>query len=98
MVKDSLEVPLSYANVIAKPKDVSKNIQFTVTDEEGFYKLIFQKGDTLTINISYLGYQPLSYEFIAVKSKKKNFVLRELTEKLDEIVIDIPVTVKGDNI
>ena len=28
--------PLSYANVIAKPKDVSKNLQFAITDNEGY--------------------------------------------------------------
>jgi hypothetical protein len=34
-VKDSLQNPLPYANVIAKPKDVSKNLQFAITDNEG---------------------------------------------------------------
>jgi len=39
-VKDSLQTPLPYANVIAKPKDVSKNMQFAITDNEGYYKLL----------------------------------------------------------
>jgi len=30
-VKDSLQNPLSYANVLAKPKEVSKNSQFIKT-------------------------------------------------------------------
>jgi len=37
-VKDSLQNPLSYANVIAKPADVSKNLQFSITDTDGLYK------------------------------------------------------------
>lgn len=58
-VKDSLQNPMPYANVIAKPKDVSKNLQFSITDNGGYYKLILQKGDTITISISYLGYLPI---------------------------------------
>ncbi len=49
-VKDSLQVSLPYANVIAKPKDVSKNLQFAITDNEGYYKLLLEKGDTITLN------------------------------------------------
>ncbi|WP_166386207.1 MULTISPECIES: hypothetical protein [unclassified Polaribacter] len=40
---------MSYANVIAKPKDVSKNLQFAITDNEGYYKLLLKKGDFATI-------------------------------------------------
>ena len=95
-VKDSLQTPLPYANVIAKPKDVSKNLQFTITDNEGFYKLLLEKGDTITISISYLGYTPIDYRFIALKSMKKNFILQQSSEQLDEIIIEMPVTVRGD--
>ena len=76
-VKDSLQNPMPYANVIAKPKDVSKNLQFAITDNEGYYKLFLQKGDTITISISYLGYKPVDYNFIALKSAKKDFVLQQ---------------------
>ena len=95
-VKDSLQNPLPYANVIAKPKDVSKNLQFAITDNEGYYKLILAKGDTITISISYLGYKPLDYEFIASKSTKKDFILQQSSEQLDEVVIEMPVSVRGD--
>ena len=64
-VKDSLQNSMPYANVIAKPKDVSKNLQFAITDNEGYYKLLLQKGDSITISISYLGYKPIDYEFVA---------------------------------
>lgn len=95
-VKDSLQNPMPYANVIAKPKDVSKNLQFAITDNEGYYKLILQKGDTITISISYLGYKPLDYEFVALKSIKKDFVLQQSSEQLEEVIIEMPVTVRGD--
>ncbi len=95
-VKDSLQNPLSYANVIAKPKDVSKNLQFAITDNEGYYKLVLDKNDTIVINISYLGYKPIDYEFIALKSTKKDFVLQQSSEQLEEVIIEMPVTVRGD--
>ena len=95
-VKDSLTNALSYANVISKPKDVSKNLQFAITDEEGYYKLLFSKGDTVTVSISYLGFKKKVYLFIANENTTKNFVLEASEEQLDEIVIEMPVTVKGD--
>ncbi|WP_397444700.1 hypothetical protein [Polaribacter sp. R77954] len=42
-VKDSLQNPLPYANVIAKPKDVSKNLQLSIIDNESYYKSSLQK-------------------------------------------------------
>jgi len=42
-VKDSLQNPMPYANVIAKPKDLSKNLQFAITDNEGYGKLVLQE-------------------------------------------------------
>ncbi|WP_232734663.1 carboxypeptidase-like regulatory domain-containing protein [Polaribacter sp. ALD11] len=95
-VKDSLQNPMPYANVIAKPKDVSKNLQFAITDNEGFYRLQLAKGDTINISISYLGYKPIDYQFITLKNTKKDFVLQQSSESLDEIVIEMPVTVRGD--
>ena len=95
-VKDSLQNPMPYANVIAKPKDVSKNLKFAITDNDGFYKLLLEKGDTINISISYLGYKPIEYQFIALKNTKKDFVLQQSSESLDEIVIEMPVTVRGD--
>jgi hypothetical protein len=50
-VKDSLQNPLPYANVIAKPKDVSKNLQFAITDNEGYYKLLIAQGATTVIHV-----------------------------------------------
>ena len=95
-VKDSLQNPLSYANVIAKPKDVSKNLQFAITDNEGYYKLLLEQGDTITISISYLGYKPIEYQFIALKAATKNFMLQQSSEQLEEVIIEMPVTVRGD--
>ena len=95
-IKDSLNNPLPYANVIAKPKDISKNLQFAITDNEGFYRLVFQKNDTVTISISYLGFTTVHFDFIAKESATKDFIMQHSAEELDEVVIELPVTVKGD--
>jgi hypothetical protein len=95
-VKDSLQNPLPYANVISKPKDVSENLQFAISDNEGYYKLILTEGDSITISISYLGYKPIDYQFIALQNTKKDFTLQQSSEQLDEVVIEMPVTVRGD--
>lgn len=95
-VKDSLQNPLPYANVLAKPKGVSKSLKFAITDEEGYYKLKLNKGDTLTISISYLGYKTLNYQFISKKNTEENFILQQSEEQLDEIIIEMPVMIKGD--
>jgi hypothetical protein len=95
-VKDSLLNPLPYANVISKPKDVSKNLQFAISDNEGYYKLILSEGDSITISISYLGYKPIDYQFIALKDTKKDFTLQQSSEQLEEVIIEMPVTVRGD--
>ncbi|WP_179317093.1 carboxypeptidase-like regulatory domain-containing protein [Winogradskyella undariae] len=95
-VKDSLNNVVPYANVIAKPKDLSKNLQFSLTDNEGLYKLQLTKGDTVTVRISYLGYKPINFQFIASNALKKDFILEPSSEELDEVVIEMPVTVSGD--
>jgi hypothetical protein len=95
-VKDSLQNPLPYANVISKPKDVSKNLQFAISDNEGYYKLILTEGDSITISISYLGYKPIEYDFVALKDTKKDFTLQQSSEQLDEVIIEMPVTLRGD--
>lgn len=95
-VTDSLNNPLSYANVIAKPKDIDKAMQFYATDEQGNYRLVFEKGDSVLISISYLGYQPIDFPFVALETTTKDFTMYPSTEKLDEVVIEMPIVVEGD--
>lgn len=97
-VKDNQNRPLSYANVIAKPKNISKKMKFAITDEEGYYRLFFNQGDTVTISIIHLGYKKISHNFIAEKSTTKDFRLDISNEELDEIIIEAPVKVRGDTI
>jgi len=95
-VKDSLQNSLTFANVIAKPKDKTKNLQFAITDNDGLYRLELTKGEEYTISISYMGFEPINHPFTATKTTTKNFILKEAKNQLDEVVIEMPVIVKQD--
>ena len=58
--------------------------------------MLFKKRDTVTISISYLRYKPIDYQFIANADATKNFSLIQSEEQLGEIIIEMPVTVRGD--
>tara|TARA_R110001583_G_scaffold82774_1_gene219276 strand:+ start:5824 stop:8484 length:2661 start_codon:yes stop_codon:yes gene_type:complete len=97
-VKDSLQNPLTYANVIAKPTDISKTLKFAITDDDGLYKLELIKNDSYTISVSYLGYKTANFEFVATENSQKYIVLNDAPNQLLEVIIEMPVTVKEDTI
>ncbi|SFS51797.1 carboxypeptidase-like regulatory domain-containing protein [Lutibacter maritimus] len=97
-VKDSLQNPLSYANVIAKPADLTKNLQFAITDDAGLYKLELNKGEKFVISVSYMGYKTANFELVASENALKNIILKEDSNQLQEVIIELPVTVKEDTI
>ena len=97
-VKDSLQNPLAYTNVIAKPQDAAKNLKFAITDDDGYYKLELTKGDSYSLSVSYLGYKTVNFDFVANENSQKNLVLKDAPNQLKEVVIEMPVTVKEDTI
>ena len=66
-VKDSLQTSLSYANVIAKPKDSVHDLVFSITDKLGNYQLLLKKGKytpgtNIEINLSkYISRKNIDY-------------------------------------
>ena len=97
-VKDSLQNSLTFANVIAKPLDKNKNLKFAITDNDGLYRLELIKNQQYTISISYMGFEPVNYQFKGANTTTKNFILKEAKNQLDEIIIEMPVVVKEDTI
>ena len=95
-VKDSLQKPLTFANVIAKPLDKTKNLKFAITDNDGLYRLELIKNEQYIISISYMGFEPINHQFKAAKTSTKNFILKEAKNQLDEVIIEMPVVVKKD--
>ncbi|WCC41503.1 carboxypeptidase-like regulatory domain-containing protein [Tenacibaculum finnmarkense] len=96
-VKDSLQNPLPFANVIAEPIVKSNNLKFGITDEKGRYKIELKKGEYL-ISVSYLGFKKQILNLLIKRDTIKNFTLKEKENTLDEIIIKIPIIVKQDTI
>jgi len=99
-VKDSLQNPLTYANVIAKPENSIINLSFAITDEQGRFILELTKNETYTIEASFLGYTKQGFKINSIKSAIKNFILKQASQQLNEVVIiqQLPVEVKEDTI
>ena len=97
-VENSLQQPLTYANVIAKPTDSLKALKFAITDDFGYYKLELIKDNTYTISISYLGFKTENFQFEAKNNAQKNSVLSDAPNWLQEVIIELPVSVKEDTI
>tara|TARA_R100000306_G_scaffold8101_5_gene10766 strand:- start:5227 stop:7920 length:2694 start_codon:yes stop_codon:yes gene_type:complete len=99
-VLDTLQQPLEYANVLAIPASQELNIQFSITDEIGNYRLALQKDSLYTIEINYLGYQKISEPVTLAKDATKNFILQPSNQTLDEVLIEqrLPVKVREDTI
>lgn len=97
VVMDSLDRPLANANVIAIPQDSLQSMKFSITGENGRYKLQLQ--ETLyTVTASYMGYESQSYEVLPSKDSQRDIVLLQRSQGLEEVVIDIPMIVKKDTI
>ena len=96
-IKDSLQTPLPYANIIAEPINKSTNLKFGISDEKGRFKIELEKSN-YTITISYLGFEKQTILLSIEKDTIKSFILKEQLNNLTEIVIDIPVIVKQDTI
>ena len=96
-VKDSLQNPLPFANVVAEPIIKSNNFKFGITDEKGRYKIKIKKGN-YNVKVSYLGFQTKKTELLIKGDTTKNFILTEQPNNLDEVIIEIPVIVKQDTI
>ena len=58
----------------------------SITNEYGFFSITAPKGN-YTLVVSYLGYEELSKEIILEVDQTQNFEVKELSTKLDEIII-----------
>ncbi|WP_275315416.1 carboxypeptidase-like regulatory domain-containing protein [Tenacibaculum bernardetii] len=100
VVKDSLNVSLDLANVIAINEETSVLEAYGITDEKGKYKLSLGKNGTYKIQISYIGMKTFE-EVISTKEDDLNrdfILLSDNTLDEVEITYEMPVTVKGDTL
>ncbi|RDK83820.1 carboxypeptidase regulatory-like domain-containing protein [Marinirhabdus gelatinilytica] len=103
VIKDSLNTPLEFANVVATVSNSGAIESYAISNEKGMYQLDLPKGETYDLKASFLGYQT-QQKTVAVAEddddKTLDFILNSLADELDgvEITYEMPVTVKGDTI
>lgn len=96
-VQDSLNRPLVNVNILAEPKDSLQQIKFAITDDKGRYRLSL-KSIPYTVTANYLGYAKQNFEINLKEDQVKDIVLKQSTEDLEEVVLDMPMVVKKDTI
>ena len=102
-VNDSLGHPI-FANILIKKDRTTKSVlQYTVTDDNGKFNLsLNQPLDSLTIEVSSLGYQT-QYQSINISTSNKqkyafDFVLKDKRNQLNEVVLktNTRIQIKND--
>ncbi|MDQ7917654.1 carboxypeptidase-like regulatory domain-containing protein [Mesonia sp. MT50] len=96
-VTDSLDKPLSSANLLAVPKDSLQEVKFSITDNKGRYHLNL-KSIPYTVTVNYMGYTKKEFDIKLDEDQSKNIILQEQAESLEEVVLEMPMVVKKDTI
>ena len=102
VVRDTLNKPLDYANVMAIPKSENAKMLYAITEANGSYTLEVDARYTYELSVSYMGYEP-QVQLLEPNDGKKtiHFKLTPLENQLYEIIIDYdyqPIVVKKDTI
>jgi hypothetical protein len=100
-VLDSLNHPISYANVVAVNQSTQKIGAFAITNAEGRFKLALVPGSEYLIRISFVGYKQFERVFTEWSPDEPIQVVLSTDETmLDqvEVVTELPVTMQGDTL
>lgn len=85
-IVDTLNVPIQYTNIGVKGQDIG-----TVSDENGYFSLILpnsnQDSKIIISNISYKVKEYTIKDFISLINTKKQIILEENYQQLEEVVI-----------
>lgn len=98
VVRDSLQKPLGAASLVAIDKATEALESYTITGEDGAFALKLKQNTAYKIQVSALGLQTIKDSLSTQKSDlTKDYVLRADIQ-LDEVVVKIPVLVRGDTL
>jgi len=98
VILDSLENPLSTASLVAINKENNALDAYTITKEDGVFSLKLKPQKKYKIQISALGLQTINDSLVTGSEDiKKEYVLRA-DIVLDEVVVKMPVLVRGDTL
>ena len=98
LVRDSLNKPLNTASLVAINQDTKSLDAYTITEENGVFSLKLQPQKKYKIQVSALGLQTIN-DLLETQEDdiKKEYVLRSEI-LLDEVVVKMPVVVRGDTL
>jgi len=100
VVKDSLNHPLELANVIAINQETNGLESYSITDEQGKYKLSLGKNGTYKMQISYIGMKTFEENLVTKESDMVKDYKLQLDNALNEVevIYKMPITVSGDTL
>lgn len=100
-VLDSLNLPISYANVVAINQTTQKIGAFFITNGEGRFKLALVPGSEYLLRVSFVGYKKFE-RVISDWSPDEPYIIELSSDEtmLDqvEVVTELPVTMQGDTL
>ncbi len=101
-VRDSLGLPLEYANVVAVDTTTQLMAGFAVTNHNGQFKLGLKTKTVYQLKITFIGYVPLELTIQPQENEDGPFLFTlnsDVTQLSGvEITAEMPVTVRGDTI
>ena len=97
-MRDSLNKHLNTASLVAINQDTKALDAYTITEEDGVFSLKLQPQKKYKIQVSALGLQTINDLLETQEGDiKKEYVLRSEI-LLDEVVVKMPVVVRGDTL
>jgi CarboxypepD_reg-like domain len=100
VIKDTLNIPLESANVIAKPLQENAQLKFAIADNKGRYRLELETAVKYEIRVSYIGYLD---DVLVLEPKasitQHDFILKNTGQQLKEVIIKHdykPIIIKKD--
>lgn len=101
-VRDSLGIPLHFANVLAMDTVKNSIAAFGVTNQEGKFSLSLEIGKVYLLKVSFIGFLPMEALITARDNSDAPFsiILRNNSKQLGdvEVVTEMPVLIQGDTI
>jgi len=98
-VRNSLDVPVEFVNIIANSINDSERTQYDITNIKGEYSLILNAKSKYTLSIRSLNYKEQTLNISAVQDTVIHILLEDDVYNLDSIIIKekrMPIRISGD--
>ncbi len=95
---DTTDTPVPFANIIARPVDSLHETLYTISDENGRFRIVLERNLGYRIKITSMGYKP--YEFTLDSNTLPSFQIYQMipqAEKLNTVTLTYELPVKNKN-